>query len=165
MESDISFVSIYYTKSKTFKGLWRTINMEKSIIKNDVDIFHGLSNEIPRIKNKKIPFVVTIHDLIFKRFPRNYRSIDRKIYNIKYKYQADYDYFYRMIVLKKMDGVATKKREIVGIFRRGGFSSKISYRKLFFEELKIRYNNKQNVLIITIIAVFKFFKHFRKIIK
>ncbi len=95
------------------------------------------------------------------------RSSAKKVglYNIKYKYHADYDYFYRMIVLKKMDGVATKKREIVGIFRRGGFSSKISYRKLFFEELKIRYNNKQNVLIIIIIAVFKFFKHFRKIIK
>ena len=50
--------------NKTFKGLWRTINMEKSIIKNNVDIFHGLSNEIPRVKNKQIPYVVTIHDLI-----------------------------------------------------------------------------------------------------
>ena len=47
--------------------------------KNDVDIFHGLSNEIPKVKNKNIPYIVTIHDLIFKRFPRNYRSIDRKI--------------------------------------------------------------------------------------
>ena len=74
--------------NKTFKGLWRTINMEKSIIKNDVDIYHGLSNEIPRVKNKKIPYIVTIHDLIFKRFPRNYRSIDRKTYDIKYKYAA-----------------------------------------------------------------------------
>ena len=46
------------------------------------------------------------------------------LYNIKYKYHADYDYFYRMIVLKKMDGVATKKNEIVGIFRRGGFQVK-----------------------------------------
>ena len=25
-------------------------------------------------------------DLIFKRFPRNYRSIDRKVYDIKFKY-------------------------------------------------------------------------------
>ena len=72
--------------NKTFKGLWRTINMEKSIIKNEIDLYHGLSNEIPRIRNKNIPYVVTIHDLIFKRFPRNYRTIDRKIYNIKYKY-------------------------------------------------------------------------------
>ena len=72
--------------NRTFKGLWRTINMEKSIIKNNIDIYHGLSNEIPRIKNKKIPYLVTIHDLIFKRFPRNYRTLDRKIYNTKYKY-------------------------------------------------------------------------------
>lgn len=72
--------------NKTFKGLWRTINMEKSIIKNEIELYHGLSNEIPRIKHKKIPYVVTIHDLIFKRFPRNYRTIDRKIYDIKYKY-------------------------------------------------------------------------------
>lgn len=72
--------------NKTFKGLWRSINMEKSILKSEIDLYHGLSNEIPRIKNRKIPYVVTIHDLIFKRFPRNYRSIDRKIYNIKFKY-------------------------------------------------------------------------------
>ena len=72
--------------NKTFKGYWRSINMEKSIMKNEIDIFHGLSNEIPRIKNHHIPYVVTIHDLIFKRYPRNYRSVDRKIYNIKFKY-------------------------------------------------------------------------------
>ena len=76
--------------NKTFKGLWRSINIEKSIIKSKIDIYHGLSNEIPRIKNHKIPYVVTIHDLIFKRYPRNYRSIDRKIYNIKYKYAVKY---------------------------------------------------------------------------
>ena len=60
--------------------------MEKAITRNEIDIYHGLSNEIPRIKNHHIPYVVTIHDLIFKRFPRNYRSLDRKIYNIKFKY-------------------------------------------------------------------------------
>ena len=72
--------------NKTFKGLWRSINMEKSIIKNEIDLYHGLSNEIPRIKSHNIPYVVTIHDLIFKRYPRNYRNIDRKIYNAKFKY-------------------------------------------------------------------------------
>ena len=51
-------------------------------------------------------------------------------YNLKYKYHADYDYFYRMIVKNKMHGISTKKHEITGIFRRGGFSSKIPYRKL-----------------------------------
>ncbi len=84
--SNISSVFPESPINKTFKGLWRSINMEKSIIKSEIDIYHGLSNEIPRIKNHKIPYVVTIHDLIFKRYPRNYRSIDRKIYNIKFKY-------------------------------------------------------------------------------
>ena len=85
-------------------------------------------------------------------------------YNTKYKYHSDYDYFYRMIVKKKMKGIATKKNEIVGIFRRGGFSSRIHYRKLFMEEIKIRYNSQQNVFLILTIAIYKFFKHFNKII-
>jgi len=83
------------------------------------------------------------------------------LYNLKYKYHADYDYFYRMIVQHKMYGVGSQKKEVVGIFRRGGFSSKISFKKKFYEELKIRYNNKQNLIIILIIAIYKFFKNFR----
>tara|TARA_B100000989_G_scaffold151871_1_gene113323 strand:- start:5512 stop:6327 length:816 start_codon:yes stop_codon:yes gene_type:complete len=86
------------------------------------------------------------------------------LYNTYYKYHADYDYFYRMIVTKKLEGIATKKNEIVGIFRRGGFSSKIHYRDLFIEELKIRFKNGQSLLLITFIALFKFLKHFRKFI-
>ena len=85
------------------------------------------------------------------------------LYNTKYKYHADYDYIYRMIVKKKLNGVATKKNEVVGIFRRGGFSSTIPYRKLFFEELKIRYDNNQNLFLILILAIYKFFKHFKKL--
>ena len=73
---------------KTFKGYWRSINLEKSLIKDEIDIYHGLSNEIPRTRSNKIKYIVTIHDLIFKRYPRNYRSIDRRIHNIKFKYAA-----------------------------------------------------------------------------
>ena len=86
-------------------------------------------------------------------------------YNLKYKYQADYDYFYRMIAKKKLKGVATKKNEITGIFRRGGFSSTISYRKLFYEELLIRYDNGQNFLFLFILFLYKFFKNWKKILK
>lgn len=52
-------------------------------------------------------------------------------YNTKYKYSADYDFFYRMIVKYKLKGMATKKNEIFGKFRRGGISSKISFYGLF----------------------------------
>ena len=86
-------------------------------------------------------------------------------YNMLYKYHADYDYFYRMIVKKKLSGISTKKNEITGIFKRGGFSSTIHFRKLFAEELKIRLDNNQSILLVGMIAIYKFFKHFNKIIK
>ena len=69
-----------------------------------------------------------------------------------------------MIVEKGMKGMATKKKEVTGIFRRGGFSSKIHFRKLFFEEIKIRYDNNQSFLLLMIIVVYKFIFNFKKII-
>ena len=84
------------------------------------------------------------------------------LYDINYKYHADYDYFYRMIVKKKMKGFATKKNEVVGIFRRGGFSSTIAYRKMFIEEMKIRYNNGQNILMLLILGIYKILNYWKK---
>ena len=84
-------------------------------------------------------------------------------YNTKYKYHADYDYFYRMIVKKKMQGVATKKNEVIGVFRRGGFSSTMPAHKLLIEDLLIRYNNGQNIILITIIGLNKLFNLIKKI--
>ena len=86
-------------------------------------------------------------------------------YNVKYKYHSDYDYFYRMIVKKKLKGVATKKNELFGVFRRGGFSSSIPFRKLLFEEIKIRYDNNQNLFLLFVIFFYKIFKNFKKFIK
>jgi glycosyltransferase involved in cell wall biosynthesis len=85
------------------------------------------------------------------------------IYNTKYKYHADYDYFYRMIVKKKLIGIATKKKEVVGIFRRGGFSSTIRFWDSFLEEIKIRYDNDQNILMIAVIFFYKFLRNLNKI--
>ena len=84
-------------------------------------------------------------------------------YNLKYKYSADYDYFYRMIVKNKMKGIGTKKEELFGHFRRGGFSSKVNFMDHFFEEIKIRIDNGQNLLLILLIFVYKYIKNFNKI--
>lgn len=84
-------------------------------------------------------------------------------YNLKYKYSADYDYFFRMIVKNKLKGIGTKKNEIFGIFRRGGYSSKIDFTSHFFEEIQIRLDNGQNLLLVLFIFVYKFFKHYKKI--
>ena len=72
--------------AKTFKSVWRS-NTTVHIKKHQIDIFHGLSNELPHgIHKTNIPAVVTIHDLIFLRFPGFYKAIDRKIYHNKVKY-------------------------------------------------------------------------------
>ncbi len=92
------------------------------------------------------------------------KSSAKKIgkYNLKYKYHADYDYFYRMIVKNKMLGFATKKHEVTGVFRRGGFSSKSPIFKMYLEELKIRLDNNQSIFLVLFIGVYKLFNHFKK---
>ena len=84
-------------------------------------------------------------------------------YNTEYKYSSDYDYFYRMIVKKKLKGISTKKNEVFGIFRRGGFSSKVRFIDHFMETIKIRLDNKQNKFVVLIIFVLKFIKNIKKL--
>ena len=84
-------------------------------------------------------------------------------YNTKYKYSADYDLFYRLIVKKKMNGMATKKSEIFGKFRRGGISSKIRYIDFLKECTQIRLDNKQNFFIVYLIFFARLLRNLRKI--
>ena len=85
-------------------------------------------------------------------------------YNIKYKYSADYDLFYRLIVKKKMNGMATKKSEVFGKFRRGGLSSRIRYIDFLKECTQIRLDNKQNFFIVYLIFFARLLRNIRKIL-
>ena len=85
-------------------------------------------------------------------------------YNIKYKYSADYDLFYRLIIKKKMNGMATKKSEVFGKFRRGGLSSRIRYIDFLKECTQIRLDNKQNFFIVYLIFFARLLRNFRKIL-
>ena len=84
-------------------------------------------------------------------------------YNLKYKYSSDYDFFYRMIVKKKLKGMATKKNEVFGIFNRGGFSSRVKFIDHFKEEIKIRNDNGQSKIILALIIIYKVIKNFRRL--
>lgn len=73
------------TRSKG--SLWRLMGMKNDLIKQGIQVYHGLSNEIPLgLSGTGIKTVVTIHDVIFKRFPGYYRMADRWIYHIKTSY-------------------------------------------------------------------------------
>ena len=84
-------------------------------------------------------------------------------YNTKYKYSSDYDLFYRLIVKKKMNGMATKKNEIFGKFRTGGLSSKQRYIDFLKECNQIRLDNGQNFFIVYLIFLARFFRNIKKI--
>lgn len=65
---------------------WRSSLVSEDIRSRNLDVYHGLSNELP----KRIPFstkkIVTIHDLIFLRHPEWYPIIDRNIYYKKFRH-------------------------------------------------------------------------------
>lgn len=73
--------------SGCYKGaLWRSFGLTNQLRADKLDIYHGLSNELPmNIRQAGIPTVVTIHDLIYKRLPYCYTPIDRGLYDIKYR--------------------------------------------------------------------------------
>ena len=75
--------------NKLLPSLWRSKFITKDIKKDQIDVFHGLSGELPMgIDKTPAKSVVTIHDLIFLRFPELYKPIDRKIYTKKFKKAA-----------------------------------------------------------------------------
>jgi len=65
---------------------WRSFLLKKEAQKHKLDIFHGLSHELPRGISPVTKSVITVHDLIFIRYPGFYNPIDRWIYTQKIKY-------------------------------------------------------------------------------
>jgi len=66
---------------------WRTKGVTKDLQKHKIDVFHGLSHEIPlSIRKTGVKSVVTIHDLIFKFYPQDFKFVDKQVYNFKWKY-------------------------------------------------------------------------------
>lgn len=71
--------------SPLYKAYWRTKGIVGSLLNDGVQVFHGLSGELPvGIRKSGIRTVVTIHDLIFMRHPEYYNWIDVQIYKRKF---------------------------------------------------------------------------------
>ena len=70
---------------KLLSSLWRSNFVTGDLKKLSIDVYHGLSNEIPAgIQNTGIKSVVSIHDLIFERYPKQYKPVDNAIYRKKF---------------------------------------------------------------------------------
>ena len=96
-------------KHGIFRALWRSFGIVREL-PADTALFHGLSAELPSgLRKAGIASVVTVHDLIFLRYPRYYKAIDRLLYTRKYKKacrEAD-----RIIAISE-----ATKRDIVDFF-------------------------------------------------
>ena len=68
---------------KKFRSLWRVWGITSDIEKENIRFFHGLSNELPLNirKAENTRSIVTIHDLIFLRYPEYYKSRKDKIFD------------------------------------------------------------------------------------
>jgi glycosyltransferase involved in cell wall biosynthesis len=78
--------SKFKIQNSKLNSLWRSFLIYFDIKKEKLDIYHGLAGEIPFWLPKSTKKLVTIHDLLFLRFPSDYGWIDRNIYSIKSKY-------------------------------------------------------------------------------
>jgi len=76
--------------------LWRSFGIVKQLKRDGIDLYHGLSQELPfgiplpgpgaSKSTNRIRYLVTIHDLIYLRFPEYYPFVDRLIYTFKARY-------------------------------------------------------------------------------
>ncbi len=70
-----------------FTSAWRSSWVKKDLKQLDIQLYHGLSHEIPMgMPGTGIPSVVTMHDLIFERYPEQYSAVDVRIYRKKFTY-------------------------------------------------------------------------------
>jgi glycosyltransferase involved in cell wall biosynthesis len=77
------------TLTKSLPSVWRSLLLNNDLKKHDLDVYHGLSHEIPPgIKSSNFLKVVTIHDLLYLKFPQNFSVIDRNVYHRKFLYSA-----------------------------------------------------------------------------
>ncbi len=70
---------------KLLPSVWRSFGIVRDVNRERLDIFHGLSGELPFIKPKGTKTVVTVHDLIFRHYPEYYHVFDRFIYDLKFR--------------------------------------------------------------------------------
>jgi glycosyltransferase involved in cell wall biosynthesis len=68
-------------------GVWRSYSIIRQLVLEKVDIYHGLSNEMPfSLAGGNIKVAVSIHDIIFRKYPKAYAFPDRLVYERKTRF-------------------------------------------------------------------------------
>ena len=148
---DVYFINTLKTAAKYFVKYQRIDFLFGGVIKHK--LLHGYR---PGIIYRSFGFY-SAHSIGF--FIRKKSQMKVGLYKLKYKFSSDYDLFYRLIVKYKMKGMATKKNEIFGKFRRGGISSQLSNNNFLREIYKVRVGNGQNKIFVLFLLFLKYSKY------
>ncbi|MEL6536997.1 MAG: glycosyltransferase family 1 protein [Bacteroidota bacterium] len=77
--------------TKWDKALWRSRGIIKQLKRDGIDLYHGLSHEVPfGIHRSGIKSVVTMHDLVYQIYPQDYGQVDRWIFDAKFRYACQH---------------------------------------------------------------------------
>lgn len=145
-------IFLKFPTKEVSKILWRSFGIKNQLLKDKIDLFHGLSHEIPYgLKKTNVKTIVTIHDLIFLRKPNYYKLIDRIIYKSKSKYACKHaDRIIAISEKTKEDivefyGIAPEKIDV--IYQ----SCDDSFKKLLSDEeknrVRIKYQLPENYIL------------------
>jgi glycosyltransferase involved in cell wall biosynthesis len=71
---------------RAFPALWRSLAIPAAAGRDRIDIYHGLSHELPLTNfPPQVRTAVTMHDLLFLTPPHLYPLVDRQLYAWKYR--------------------------------------------------------------------------------
>jgi len=109
---------------KAFPNSWRSFGITKLGKAQKLDLYHGLSHELPvGIEKTGIKSVVTIHDLIFLRYPEYFKKIDCLIYDRKFRHACQ--------VATRIHAISEQtKRDIIQFFAIPEEKIKVIYQSI-----------------------------------
>ena len=138
--------------AREFKNYWRQKGIVNDLKTDNITLFHGLSGELPvGLKANNIKSVVTIHDLIFMRYPKLYSFFDRKIHYLKFKKSAKAaDKIIAISEQTKLDiitylNVSPEKIEVIYQGCQAAFKEKYTTEEK--EDVMARYNLPKNFIL------------------
>ena len=73
-------IKVVYPPS-TWHLYWKLLGAKRTLYNQGVDIYHGLAHQIPRsVRQKRVPIVLTVHDLIYRHYPELSSDTDLNLY-------------------------------------------------------------------------------------
>ena len=98
-------------RDKTFSDAWKNKRIVKDLLEKEIVLYHGLDHEIPEgIPATNIKTVVTIHDLIYERYPEQFSRKEINEFSTRFRYACEHAH--RVIAISQQT-----KRDILDFYK------------------------------------------------